>query len=182
METSGGRVFGLAVLCAGAGCATHMTVVRPLPPDKEAEINGLVESREAKLTFDDKRELDSKDVRVTGGSIRFLERDPATSPREPSWLPETEKPLASVRQIQVRDSALGGFQGLGIGAAIGIVLGAIGGAAAASPGEGPNAPSGSSYALVGAVLGGLGVGLLGATIGAGRGAPRTIEFKDAPSH
>ena len=182
MKTSGGRVFGLALLCAGAGCGTHMTVVRPLPPDKEAEINGLVESREAKLTFEDKRELDGKDVRVTAGSIRFLERNPATSTREPSWLPETEKPLASVRQIEVRDSARGGFQGLGIGAAIGIVLGAIGGAAVASAGQGPNAPSGSTYALAGALLGGLGAGILGAAIGSATGAARTIELMDAPSH
>ena len=55
------------------------------------------------------------------------------------------------------------------------------GGIAASLGEGPSAPSTSSDALLGVVIGGLSLGLLGATIGAGRGAPRTIEFKDAPS-
>ncbi|MGZ6770771.1 MAG: hypothetical protein ACXVGK_11290 [Mycobacteriaceae bacterium] len=157
-----------------------MTAVRPLPPEEEAEINGMVAGREARLTIEGELELDSKDVRVTGGSVRFLQRDRAAPPGEAAWLPETEKPLASMRQIEVRDRTRGGFQGLGIGAGIGIVLGAIGGAAVASVCVYPDCGT-EGKVLLGAVAGGVGLGLLGAALGAAIGAPRIIEFKDAPS-
>jgi hypothetical protein len=68
--------LSFALLCAGAGCATHMTAVRPLPPEKEAEIKRVVAGRQAKLTLEG-NPFDSRDVRLTGSSVRFLERDPA---------------------------------------------------------------------------------------------------------
>ena len=157
-----------------------MTAVRPLPPEKEAEINGIVADREAKLTIEGELERDSRDVRLIGGSVRLLARDPASPPGQAAWLPETEKPLASVQQIELRDHGRGALHGLGIGAGIGIVLGAIGGAAVASMCVYPDCGT-EGKVLLGAVAGGVGLGLLGAGLGAAIGAPRIIEFKDAPS-
>ncbi len=77
--------LGIAVLCAGAGCA-HQAVVRPLPPEKEAEVNGLVAGRVAALTIQgEPRTLISKDVRLDGNTVRFRTSDPAGA----AWLPET---------------------------------------------------------------------------------------------
>ena len=42
-----GTGLRIVLLYATAGCATHMTAVRPLPPEKEAEINDIVESRKS---------------------------------------------------------------------------------------------------------------------------------------
>jgi hypothetical protein len=169
--------LGIAVLCAGAGCA-HLTAVRPLPPEKEAEVNGLVADRVAALTIQgEPRTLISKDVRLDGNSVRFRASDPASPPGE-AWLPETEKPLASVRQIEVRDHGRGLFYGLGIGAGIGAVLGVI-----ALSGVTNSTSECYRCELAVPVVGGptLVFGLLGAALGGVIGAPKVIEFKDALS-
>jgi hypothetical protein len=168
--------LGFALLCAGAGCATHVTALRPLPPEKEAEINAVVAHRVAALAIQgEPRTLISKDVRLDGNSVRFRASDPASPVRE-AWLPETEKPLASVRQIEVREHGRGALYGLEIGAGIGAVLGAI----ALSGVKGTSECYACELAVP--VVGGaaLAIGLLGAGVGALIGAPRVIEFKDAP--
>lgn len=168
--------FGIALLYAGAGCASA-TALRPLPPEKEAEINEIVTGRLAEVTIAGQPRTLSKDVRLDGNSVRFRAIDPA-SPGGESWLPETEKPLASLREIEVRDHGLGFFYGLGAGAGIGTVLGAI-----ALSGLKSSSDECYRCELAVPVVGGaaLAIGLLGAALGAAAGAPRTIEFKDAPS-
>jgi hypothetical protein len=102
-----------------------MTAVRPLTPEKEAEINELVAGRVAEITIQgEPGTVVTKDVRLDGNSVRLRASDPA-SPQGEAWLPETEKPLASVRQIEVRDHGRGFFYGLAIGASFGTVVGAI---------------------------------------------------------
>jgi hypothetical protein len=123
------------------------------------------------------RTLISKDVRLDGNSVRFRASDPA-SPAGEAWLPETEKPLAPVRQIEVRDHGRGVFYGLGIGASIGAVLGAIGLSGVKNTDECYTCEL--AVPLVGGAA--LAIGLLGAALGGAIGAPRVIEFKDAPSH
>jgi hypothetical protein len=116
-------------------------------------------------------------VRLDGNSVRLRASDPA-SPQGEAWLPETEKPLASVRQIEVRHHGGSVLYGLVIGASFGALVGAIGLIGVKNGDE-----CYTCYAAV-PLVGGAAVafGLLGALIGVGIGAPRTIEFKDAPSH
>ena len=168
--------LGILLLCAGAGCAS-VTAIRPLPPEKEAEINEIVEGRVAELTIAGEPRTLGKDVRLDGNRVRFRASNPASLERE-SWLPETEKPLASVRQIEVRDHGRGAFYGFGIGAGIGAVLGVI-----ALSGL-KNYPDECYRCELGVpIVGGsaLAFALLGAALGAIIGAPRFIEFNDAPS-
>ena len=173
--------LSVGLLCAGAGCATQMTVVRPLPPEKEAEINRIVagaDQRQAEITVEGEPESRvSKDVHVAARGVSFRQGHRLGTPHA-EWLPETEVPIASVRQIEVRTRGRAFWQGFGIGAGIGAVLSGIGIAAfCASSGCNTNY-SDSIVAVVGG--GALAAGLLGAGIGAAIGAPTTIEFKDAP--
>jgi len=169
--------LGIVLLCAGAGCAS-ITAIRPLPPEKEAEINEIVAGRVAELTITGEPRTLSKDVRLDGDRVRFRGSNPASPERE-SWLPETEKPLASVRQIEVRDHGRGVFYGLGIGAGLGAVIGVI---ALIGLKDYPDECYRCELAVP--IVGGatLVFGLLGAALGGVIGAPRVIEFKDAPSH
>jgi hypothetical protein len=168
---------GFAVLCAVAGCE-HLTAVRPLTPEKEAEINEVVAGRVAEITIQgEPGTLVGKDVRLDGNRVHLRASDPA-SPQGEAWLPETEKPLASVRQIEVRHHGGSVLNGLAIGASFGAVVGAI-----ALIGVKNGDECYTCYAAV-PLVGGAAVafGLLGALMGAGIGAPKTIEFKDAPLH
>jgi len=166
--------LSVGLLCAGAGCATQVTVVRPLPPEKEAEINSIVAGRQAEITVEGEPESRvSKDVHVAARGVSFRQ----------GWLPETEVPIASVRQIEVRNRGRAAWQGFGIGAGIGAVLGGIGSAAFAASGnlcESSSCNSASGFIAAVVVGGAFVAGLLGAGIGAAIGAPTTIEFKDAP--
>jgi hypothetical protein len=173
--------LGFVLFCAGTGCATHMTAVRPLPPEKEAEINGVVAGRAALLTIEgEPRTLLSKDVRLDGNSVRLRANDP-TWPEGAAWLPETERPLASVRRIEVRDHGRGFFYGLGIGAGIGVALSTIA-AIEFKCRDAVDVRCPPSTAVPFVVKTTLIFGLLGAAMGGAAGAPRVIEFKDAPSH
>jgi len=178
--------LSVGLLCAGAGCATQMTVVRPLPPEKEAEINRIVagaDQRQAEITVEGEPESRvSKDVHVAARGVSFRQGHRLGTPHA-EWLPETEVPIASVRQIEVRTRGRAFWQGFGIGAGIGAVLGGIGGAAFAASGnlcESSSCNSPSEFMAAVVVGGALVAGLLGAGIGAAIGAPTTIEFKDAP--
>src|SRR4051812_43320707 len=100
-------------------CSTALT------PEKEAEVNGVIAGRVAALTIQgEPRTLISKDVRLDGAIVRFRPSDPA-SPAGEAWLPETERPLGSLRQIEFLDRGHYVLYGLGIGAGIGAVVGAI---------------------------------------------------------
>ena len=168
--------LGVALLCAGAGCAS-MTAVRPLPPEKETEINQIVAGRVAELTSTGGTRTLGRDVRLDGNSVRFRASDPA-SPEGESWLPETGKPLASVQQIAIRDHGRGFLYGLGAGAGIGAVIGGIVLIGVKNGEECYRCELGVPIVAGAALV----IGLLGAALGAATGAPVIIEFKDAPQH
>ncbi len=170
----------MASLCAYMGCATRITAVRPLGAQNETMLNDIVAGRKAKLTLQGKAEgLDSTDVRLAGSTVRFLERDPATSIWRPEWLPETKAPLASVQRIEFRETGRGALHGFGIGAATGGIAGFVAGMSI--PWSCDKDCRGVFVPLT-TLAGAVGFGLVGAALGGAIGAPTTIEFSDTPSH
>jgi hypothetical protein len=162
-----------ALLCVSAGCTTHTTVVRPLTPDKEAEFNEIVAGRNGEITVEGKPEnLTIKNVRLAGSGVHFRELGASEQ------LPDAEVPFASVQRIEFREHGRGALHGLGIGAGIGAV-----GAGIASVVYLSNCRIGDCYpglAAAGVALATVCVGLLGTALGAAIGAPRIIDFMEAP--
>ena len=177
LKSRAGAMLGLAVVLAG--CARHIAVVRPVPPDKAAELNDLLSDREAKLTLEGKPgTVNAKDVRIGAVNVRYLESDPPTSTsRRVNWRPEAQAPLAAVRHVEFRQHGRGALNGLGIGFATGVGLGAAIGLAVQ-----PNCNDcfhGDAVVGLAAAGGAVAFGLLGAIIGGIVGAPTTIDFTDA---
>ncbi len=165
--------IGFALLCAGAGCTSHVTAVRPLPPEKEAEINRMVDGREVRLIVDGNAR-DTKNVRLTGNTVRF-----AGPPGPSGWLPEAEAPLTSLQRIEYRDHGRGASRGFVFGALIGAAAGFALPFLISCP-DCSGGPSAGAVAISG-IVGTLGLGLIGTGIGAATGASMTIDLKDAPS-
>jgi hypothetical protein len=150
-----------------------MTAVRPLPPEKEAEINRLVAGREARLVLEGNA-FDSKDVRLTGNTVQYAGREAGG----PQWLP-TQAALSSLQRIQFRDHGRGAVHGFGIGAGIGAVGGGILGALVHICVDHSNCPN---LTGLGVLAGAAVFGLIGAGVGAATGAQTIIDLEDAPSH
>lgn len=142
----------LALLGAGAGCATRSTALRPMPAETQAEINSLVAGRNVDLVVEGQRPLRGE-VRVGEHSVWFREPDgvPTLFSRA-KWLPEVEVPFTSVQQIEVRERGRGALHGFGIGAAIGVVLGSVGGALLGGICE--RSSCSGSFAAIGGLAGG----------------------------
>src|SRR5437868_13086550 len=122
--------IAMAPLFVSTGCATRISAVRPVSPEMAAEINDTIAGKRAAVKFagTDQR-IDTKDVRLTGSSVRFVKRSPASTWLLSSWLPEREAPVTSVESIKIRRTGRGALHGLAIGAPIGFVSGGIAGAA-----------------------------------------------------
>jgi hypothetical protein len=176
--------IAIASLFASAGCATSVRAFRPVSPEMVAQINDAVSGKRATVKFGDTdRAIDTKDVRLSESSLRFLERSPASAWNLSSRLPEREAPVASVQSIKVRNRSRGALHGLAIGAGIGVVSGGIAGlvlGAVVSQNERSSGGVGTG-ALFGAAVVGIAFGLIGAGIGAAVGAPTTVEFTNAPT-
>ena len=173
--------LALASAVLFAGCAHHITVVRPIRSDQQAELNAIVENRETQLTLIGKPDaVDSRDLRVAALNVRFVERDSATSSwRQANWLPEAEAPLSAVQRIEFRSRGRGALNGLAFGAATGAIAGITVGLAAIDSNNHDSFGGNGARALV---VGGatVALGLLGTVIGAIVGARTTIDFSDVP--
>jgi hypothetical protein len=177
MPGSGGIAL-IALLCASAGCATHVTAVRPLPTERETEINNIVAGKTATLEFAGTAQpIRSKDVRLAVSAVRFVERDPASAWGLSSGLPEREAPLSSLQSIKIRNAGRGALHGLAFGGAIGAIAGGTAGAVLAAV----TCSCDFQFVPLAALEVGLVFGLIGAGIGALIGAPTTVEFSDAPA-
>jgi hypothetical protein len=171
--------LGFALACAAAGCASRSTVLRPMPPETQAEINRLVAGRDVDLVVEGERPKVGE-VRVGENSVWFRERETVqTLFSAAKWLPEVEVPLTSVQQIELRDHGRGALHGLAIATPIGVLLGIIGGTLAGGLCE--RSSCAGTFAGYGALAGGVGFGLIGAALGAAIGAHRTIEVKGSPA-
>ena len=77
--------IAIASSLVSAGCATRISAVRPVPPEREAEVNNVIAGKKAMPTIDGQlRAVSGKDVLLAGSSVRFLELDRATLGRTPS--------------------------------------------------------------------------------------------------
>src|SRR4051812_16437303 len=90
----------LALICVSAGCATHVAVLRPLSAAQVANLNETIGGKKATLQLAGAAQpVRARDLRLVDGTLRFQERDPASSWELSSWLPAADAPLASVRSI-----------------------------------------------------------------------------------
>jgi hypothetical protein len=170
-------LVGLATasVFALAGCVSHVTAVRPLSGEKQAEINSAAAGRTARIKLHGGEDVDGKEVRVASPVVRFQPRDPATPDWRPRWLPEAEASIASVESIAVKSAGKGALQGFGLGALAG--TGVTSFLLAMIP-LGCERSCGDLVALID--LGGaVAFGLVGALIGAAVGSRTIIDFGDA---